>query len=413
MCRTIDLLKPAVVMACLFVSSHPASADDQMSRYLWQSVESLPIQAASSTPDGTQWDSWVEDTEFRWSSGDLSNLDKQTYALRFKLKNRNRRMAENEIDKLQASKLKTEFDVTRLSILRESYLDVLAIFRLKNEIDGLARQLNLARLEVETYRRLVSSRGFDSSRMQRADIERHKLKARLNLREKRLQRALRNLGLADAEKDEIHRFLDYRSWSISAPEIITTLDKGQSSDTYLRNPELRKLRLSSRIARNQTSRAKAGSDTAVRLIELEYDRDKDSFGATLGIRIPFGRNSAETSARDSAYRRARFALDNKIDSMKKRLRESRLSVLDHHDAYRVERGLLNSTRSRLKRIVDTGKPELILTLKKEENRLQTAINDRYLDMLLEYVNFVTLSGQIVDIPLRNWLQTETPLIKEY
>jgi hypothetical protein len=174
---------------------------------------------------------------------------------------------------------------------------------------------------------------------------------------------------------------------------------------------LQKLRLSSRIAQKQGQREKAKLDTAVQLFEVEYDQNKDSFGATVGVRIPLGKSSFSNLSRQHTYQQAKLAEEMKLSAIKDNLFESKLALNRYYDVYQLEQQLLQSINVRLKRVLQANQAELVFTLKKEQSKHQATQQDIYLKIIAEYVNFIVTSGQIAEMPLRNWLQKGQPRIK--
>ena len=401
-----------ISFAGLVASTQPVFANSYVNAYLLKSDNSAQFGSDHTvTPGMNKWDSWVEESEVRLSTNDLSGLDDQNYAFRVKFKNHQQQQAEREILSLQAQKTKLQFSDYRLSALQKSYADIIGILEQKQKIDGLREQQKLARLESSTYKKLVTTKQFNPAKIQRAEVEANRFNAQIRSENLLLNARLKTIGIPVANKRAVQQFFNHRQWLVGISEIIRLVDQQKFDQMRVNNPTLQRLNLASRIARKQSHRAKAGLKTALNLFELEYDQDKDAFGATIGIRIPLGKSSFNTLSRDTSYQQAQLAQDMTLVSIKNNLLESKLSLHRYYDAYKLQQQLQHSLNTRLKRVIKTGRPELILSLKKGQLKHRTSQQNIFLKMLREYLRFLSVSGQIAEKPLRNWLHKGQPRIQ--
>ncbi len=400
-----------LVMGSFALLIQPVFASNYMNTVLLKSYNSITSNSGRPVIGMNQWDSLIDNSEVRVGANDLSGgLGDQTYSLRFRLKNKKQRVAEHDLLGLLAQKENADRHIFRLSLLGKNYLDVLAILELKHKVNDAQQRLKLAKLEASTYKKLVSTSAFDPSKIQRAEIEVNRLTSEQRLYNQSLNSALSRLGVPVNNKAAVQRFLDYKRWSLSMEEMLRVVDRPLGSELPLNNPILEKLIVEKQIASKQSQRAKADLSTSVSLMEVEYDNDKDSFGATFGVKIPFGKSSFDTLMRDSGRSQAQQAWDMKLQTIQNSLLESKLALYRHYDAYKQQQQLQHSLNSRLKRVIKTSQPALILSLKKEQAKSQSNQQAIYLNMLGEYIRYINTSGQMVEKPLRNWLQKNQPRI---
>ncbi len=392
----------------LLVGAQQVIANPHVNAYLLEVNQQLDSTSTVPSVDPLNtWDSWVEGSEVRLNTNDLSTLNRQSYALRLRLKNRQQQAVERDLLALDTQRANTDNAISRLNELRRRYGFIHKTLQLKSSIDDLNRQLNLARLETSTYKKLVTSGEFNPVRIQRAELEVNRLTTQLRMNNRLLDQYLALIGVPASKKSA---FLNPRNWLISLNEMKLFVDQAISGS--LANPALQKLNLASRIARKQRQLAKADMATGIQLLEVEYDRDRDNYGATIGVRVPLGKNSFDLQRRDIGYQQAQREWESKLFSIKNRLTESRLLLHQYDEAYRLEQQLQQAVQARLKRVTKTGRPDLILSLKKELAKHQSRQQETYLKLIGVYLDFIFVSGHMLETPMRNWLQQGRPLINK-
>ena len=360
------------------------------------------------------WDSWVDDSEIRIKAGNLSSVDSftdennQSYSFRVKLKNSKQRRAERDLLILESRKSDAENNIIHLAELRKRYALILKILGQKQRIDTLSNQLKLAKLEVRTFKKLVTTSNFDPSRIQQSDLLVSRLTAQVSLNNKSLYRSLAVLGVPAENTQKVHQILNRHQWLITINEMVNVVE--DLVNLPFNNPSLQQLSLATKISKKQSKLADAQLLTGVKLVEVEYDQDNDLFGATVGVRIPLGKNSYNSLRRNNGYKNAQRAWEHKLSSLKSDLADKKILLLQYHDAYKLEKQLQASVDRRLKRVMKTNRPELILSLKKEYIKHQGREQEMYLKMVDVYLDLISISGHILKQPLRNWLQKGRPQI---
>ena len=411
----VALLSTSTV--CLTAMMPTAHANPYASAYLTKINNQInkKMNTSSAPPSLNRWDTWVENSEVRFNTDNLSTFNNATaknnhsYSLRLKLKNTRQQQAEKDLLHLDNQKGAASSNTFRLNELRRSYGLIQTVFVKKQEIDSLSQKLNLAKLESTTYKKLVATGEFNPSRVQQAVVEANRLSTQIRFNNKLLHQYLTLIGVPVKNKPRVQQFLNKNTWLIGIQEMLNYVDNYATEPLY--NPTLQKLNLASRIAHKERQLAQAELATAVQLVEVGYDANKDLFGATVGVRIPLGKNSFDTLRRKNGYQQAQRAWELQLDSIKNNLSEKKRLLHQNYDAYRLEQNLRTAVNTRLKRVLKSGRPELILALKKEHIIHQSRQQEIYLKMIDIYLDFITLSGQILEQPLRNWLQKGRPLIR--
>lgn len=398
----------AVSLSIILYTS-TASANTFINAYLLKSNNSVQDDNKEiEAPTLSRWNRWVDNTEIRSSDNDISDNKNQSYALRIRLKNAKQKSAEHKLLDLASRRGKAERDVYRLNILRKSYLDVINLIQLKQKLSSLHQQLDNVAMEASAYTQQVTSDVFSPSKVQKADIDADQVSSLIQTTQQSLNRSLALIGVPANRQKSAQQLLNYPQWLVSITDMIQIVDK----DTLLKNhPSLQRLELASNIAKKQVQHEKAKKSAAVSLFELKYDVDKDAYGATIGVRIPLGKNNFDTLMRNNSYQQTQLAWELKLQSIKDELQASNLRIHDYYDQYKQEAHLLNLLNERLKRMRNSENPELILSLKKEKQQRQAINQSTHLKIVREYINFLFISGRLAETPLRNWLQKGTPRIR--
>jgi hypothetical protein len=296
-----------------------------------------------------KWDSWVDNSEARFSNHNLSTFDNitakksQSYSFRVKLKNKQQQQAEQDILSLDSQKAHANTQIFYADELHQSYLFLLKSFEIKQTIDSLSNQLKIAQLKSSTYKKRITTNEFDPSKFQQADLRVNQLTAQINFKNKVLNQHLALIGIPPRNRSQAASFLDQNQWLISIREMIQTVN--QSVTNPLKNPVLRKLELASDITKKQQQLAAAKQTTAIQLVEVEYDADHDLFGATVGVRIPLGKNNFDTLHRNNVFQQAQIAWESKLLSIRNDLSKKKSLLNQYHDMYQFENQLQAIDRS--------------------------------------------------------------------
>jgi len=399
-----------IYVSCLLLNSQSACADSYINNYLLESSHYIESLSPDSSSDLSlnMWDSWVDNSEIRLSDNDLSSSKNQSYSLRFRFKNSGQKTAEDELLGLSSQRGHAERYQYHLILLRKIYLDIINVIELTQKRDLLQQQLNMAEIEVNAYTSQVSTKVFNPARLQKVDIDRERLRSLLHINKQSLNRSLLKLNASVSEQKIAQQFFNYQQWLISIDSIMAQLD----TDIRLQNhPALQKLKLETNIARKQVLREKARKSAAVNFFEVEYDADKSSYGATIGIRIPIGNNSFDSVMKNNNYHQTQLNWDLKFQSIKESMTSSHFLLDEYYETYKQERALLGLFKKRLKRMRTSENPELILSLKKQIQQQLTMEHEIRVKILREYINLLFLSGNLAAPPLRNWIEKETPEIR--
>ena len=410
--RVLVLLSSTAIFA---IFTQAVKAESVMNRFL---LDANKVFTSDTNYKPAQeinpWDSWVEDSEIRINAGNLSSVDhftdanNQSYSFRVKLKNAKQRAAEHDLLVLEGKKNDTENQIFYLAELRKRYAFILKILGQKQKIDTLSHLLKLTKLEASTFKKLVTTSNFDPSRIQQSDLLVTQLTAQIRTNNKVMYRGLALMGVSVENKQKVHQFLNRHQWLIGINEMVNVVEK--TIDESMNNPGLQQLNLATRISKKQSQLADAELLMGVKLVEIEYDQDKDLFGATVGVRIPLGKSSYNSLRRSNGYKNAQLTWEHKLSSLKSDISDKKNLLRQYQDAYKLEKQLQASVNRRMKRIMKTNRPELILSLKKELIKHQGREQEVYLKMVDVYLDLITISGLILKQPLRNWLQKGRPQI---
>jgi hypothetical protein len=401
-----------IAMLCLTFSYSHSWANSFVNNYLLQSDKRFQtsINFGLKSPVNA-WNYWIEDSEIRLSSKKLSGLEDKSYGLRFKLKNQQQQAAENELVRLDTQKYKIEMNIFRLNSLHKAYHNIVNIIALKNKVELLKQQLHIAHLEWSASKNLLASGEFNPSKLQNAELEIISLDSQIEVKNKILNKSMANISLSSINNQPKQKFYNDQQWLVSIKEILYSIENQNTEQKTTQNLSLQKLELQTQIEIQQRQRAKAELGNQIRFVELEYAADKSNFGATLAVKIPFGKNNFNSVMSHNDYQQAQHTWEMQRSLLKEDMIESITSIQLYYDEYMIEKKLLSSVDTRLQRIMQTSKPELVLTLKRQRLKHKSNHQEIFIKILRGYINLLSVSGDMVKLPLRNWIQKGKPKLR--
>lgn len=353
----------------------------------------------SSEVDGGLYgsNSWIENAEVRYSDDNHRN-NKQTFSLRLKPKGFDQRSAEDTILSLRREQRGLMLNSLLNEALKMRYEQLLDLLSEQSLVDELEREIVLTSNEVRLQRGLAFTKDFRPDDLLQLELHADQLRKKVKLKRERL--------LDLRERLHINRL----------PENIVSIDDMLA---VLASPARRPVgndvetaRVKLKMAQQQRRLDRAKRGISLDLLELKYeraDRMDDVLGMTLGIRIPFGGSFTNSE-------RAYDVADAMHDLQLQRRTQQRGAVTES-DMLRWQKmeadaikATLDGVEQRIQLAMDSGNAEMLLILQRQQLEEERKLTDVRYRALRHFINYLEITGQLVEAPLRNWLIPGQPVL---
>jgi hypothetical protein len=282
--------------------------------------------------------------------------------------------------------------------LKTRYEQLLDLLTEQSLVDRLEREIELTESEVRLQRNLVYTKDFRPDDLLQSELRTEQLQKRVRLHRKRLQDLRERLRIN------------------KVPESIVTIDDMLAAVAVGserppgNNVQAAKVELEMAQQQRRLDRARRG--LSLNLLELKYeraDRKDDVLGVTVGIRIPFGGGFTDS-------RRA-YDVADAIGALHKQQHTQQLGAITESDMLQWQKAeadavkaTLEGVEQRIKSAMDSGSAEMLLALQRRQLEEEGKLADIRYQALRRFINYLGITGQLAEAPLRNWLIPGQPVL---
>lgn len=399
-----------ILYLCVLLYILPVNANDTISEFLLKAqTEVAPATFDESTATLNALGGWVESAQFRFNSSvdnKFSDDDRsQAYEIRIKPKAWGQRAAENTLLKLHSNQKNHQYNQQLNIALQKRYIKLVAYLEQRHATRYLLQRIQLLSQEQNLMRSAVSTRQFNAEKFLNitATLQQSKDMASLNM--SRLQTVQKQLQLSLGSANNLLSHLD-TEWLININELHNNLSSMKAIHQSALDIQAAQLKVKMLQAESQLT--KVEQQFGIDLLSFEYKDDRnDSMAFLLGVNIPLGTRFDHAKSKYQVYG-AQAKLRESLTNLKQNMHDIQMNInwleeeqsLIHKHIIRLEK--------QLKKEYIQNNSILMLGLRKdllEQNK--KSIDTRYKAIKL-YIRYLTLSGQLIQAPLRNWLQQGTP-----
>ncbi len=406
------------VLLTLSILSSPlyALANDPYNDFLMAAQSDVNAVAYdnASLPEMNKIGSWIENAQFRFNSGTpANNIDIKknalVYELRLEPKAWGQRAIEKEILKLRNDQQSNSYNQLFNSALQKRYIRLLDYFELRSKLRYLLGTAEVLTQETGLLQSQVASEQFNPGKLldtEEALKQNHSLVKLYLIRLNTLQS---ELGFPLDTTDSIKTKHD-TDWLVNVTEIHQLLSAYTVENKFV--PDVLNAQLKLKLSQSENKLIKAKQQLGVNLLTFEYgDRKNDELAFQIGINIPLGTSFDDIKNQNTLYT-AQSQLNTSIVNTKQLLNEISREVAWLAENSKLIRNQIKRGGKNLQADYTKNNPFLMISLRKTiiDNKQKIANINR--DALSLYVSHLALSGQLVQHPLRNWIQQGTPLLTQ-
>jgi len=372
-------------------------------------TEVLPITFNDATTTPNAFSSWVEEAQFRFNASVDNRFvfdeHSQAYEIRLKPKAWGQRDAENEILKLHSIQQNNTYNQKLNLALKKRYIVLLNYLEQQHKTLYLLQLTKLLIQEKNLIRSEVMTRQFNATKFLDIESLLQQSKGMANLNLSRLNAIQSQLQLPQDSAESLLAN-KHASWVINISEIHHHLL--EITEIHQSALEIKNFKLKLQVVQAEKQLTQAEQQLGINLLSFEYkDSENDAMSFLLGINIPLG----------TTFKRAKSQYQ--LQTAQSQLRDSQNGIKQNLDELQKNIGWLTEEQSLvsiqimrvrkhlLKAYAQTN-PLLMLNLRKEVIEYTKKSVDIQHKVLKLYISYLELSGQLVQLPLRNWLQHETP-----
>ncbi len=372
-----------------------------------ESELNTPFNKASSE-EMTLLTSWVENAQIRVNTAASQNLtfnnNAQSYELRVKPKAWGQRDLENNILRLRLAQQNNIYHTTLNAALQKRYLILLDYLGQRNRIHNLLKSSKLLRQEIKLLQNQLLSDNFKAEKLLDAEdmLQQSKSMADLNL--KRLNVLQAQLGLPLDNADDLLN--SNTNWLISLTDINHTIST--ANNAHQSSPDIVDSQLKLEITRTKIKKVKTEQQLGINLMKFAYnDRKNDDMEFQVGINIPLGNQFNTAESHHNLYT-AKSELNSNLNNIKQALATIRNKLNWLVQEQEIVLSQIKRIQNHLQKDYAKSNPLLTISLHKELLAYHKKESDINQKALAYYINFLALSGQLAQQPLKNWIQQGTP-----
>jgi hypothetical protein len=259
--------------------------------------------------------------------------------------------------------------------------------------------------QTELIRTQVMSDQFNPEKLLDTEDSLKQTQEMLDLNLQRLNMLQVQLGLPQDNLESIKTHSE-QDWVVTVAEIqrqIVTEKKADPSP-----PDVSNARLKLQLSESEHQLTAAKQRIGVNLLKFEYsDRRNDSMAFQIGINIPLGTRFSDTENQHQIHV-ARTQLNASMTESRLALDEISNAIDWLSKDWELQQNQIDRVHKHMQKDYARSNPFLMLNLRKtliDQQQKKAEINQKALHL---YVNFLALSGQLIEPPLRNWFQQGTP-----
>jgi hypothetical protein len=399
-----------ILYLCVLLYVLPVNANDAISAFLLKAqTEVAPAAFDESTATVNVLGGWLESAQFRFNASVDNKFafddHAQAYEIRIKPKAWGQRAAENTLLKLHSNQKNHQYNQQLNIALQKRYIKLVTYLEQRHATHYLLQRIQLLSQEQNLMRSRVSTQQFNAEKFLdiAAILQQAKDMADLNI--SRLQALQKQLQLPLESAENLLHNPDTQ-WLINIDELHNNLSGMKAIHQSALDIQAAQLKVKMLQAESQLT--KAEQQLGINLLSFEYkDSRNDSMGFLLGVNIPLGTRFNRAKNKYQLYG-AQAQLRASLASLKQNMHDIQLNI----NWLAEEQALIHKHMTRLEKQLQKeyiqSNSILMLGLRKdllEQNK--KSIDTRYKAIKL-YLRYLALSGQLVQLPLRNWLQQGTP-----
>lgn len=352
-------------------------------------VGSLP---AADRPGGLN--RWLEEAQLRVSD----DPDKHSVGLRVQPKMPSQISAENSILGLrrQQRELSQESDLNDRLMLR--YTQWLDLIEQSGRVGALDRARALADAKVSYHRSLAQTDDFQPDALLEAELDLAQFQEQDRMQREHLA-ALRATVDIDPSPDALVPIDEMLNVLALAPEAASGIDKREGS-------------LALELAKEQARNERAQQGLALDLVQVAVDTDtrsnRDTVGLLVGVRLPLGGDNYNSVRRAYDLIEATSELERRIASEQRSVASRRELIGWQKTEADAIGGTLAALDERLERNRQSGDVAVLLTLQEQQMKARERLAEARQRALRYYLDYLHVTGQLAQQPLRNWLTSGQP-----
>lgn len=357
---------------------------------------------------------WIESSEVRVRSKINEEFNdrsrSESYAIRVKPKAWGQRDAEQAVLALRANQQHVDNEQLLNAALNRRYLILLELIAQQNHTRLLFLSTTLFEKEVNINRAQVNSKEFDAEKLLDSEValEQGNAAAQFNL--KRLNALQTQLNLPLDTKESLIE-PENMDWLIMLPEIQTLMSSGLEEQSTLATRESQ-LKLS--VAQAELQQLKTTQQLGIDLLGFEYQDSKldsvDFMTFMVGINLPLGSENYKTTAKRRDVSEINQELGNTLYAAKQNLNDKSTKINWLIDEWHFTQTQIKQISARLQKAYAKTNPLLSIALQKEQLKQLKDLTNIHQQALSIYINYLTVSGQLIQQPLRNWIAKGTPIL---
>lgn len=360
--------------------------------------------------DSNIFNSWIENAQFRFNAKATDKLnfkdEAQSYEIRVKPKAWGQQDEEKNILNLRLNQYNNSYNQLFNFNLKKRYLKILDYIAQQQKTQYLFKLSDLLGQETAYISSQVLSEKFDAEQLLDAEneLEQSIGLARLNLT--RLKELQRLLGIPQDTSITIRN--NSLDWVIKISDVYDYI-----ANTHQENhssPDILNAQLNLQLTHAENRLSQSKQQLGINLLSFEYqDSQQDETAFLLGINIPLGTNFNHSESKFDNYK-AQSQLDGKINALKQTLGEIKKEVDWLSEDLTLIESQTHRVQQHLKKDYSKTNPKLALNLAKElieHNKRNVDTKQKILNL---YINYLALSGQLIQRPLHNWILHGTPVL---
>jgi hypothetical protein len=395
-------------MATLNISAAATPALDNFLLAALTDVDELNDLKTPLTLEGLSL--WIEEAQVRVRTRsaqdfDYSNNTKESYGLRIKPKAWGQREAEQHILSLRSKQQDVKQQQALNKAFTQRYLILLELIAQQNQTRQLLLSETLLEKEVRLNRLLFSSEEVSAEKLLDAEVALEQAKAMAKLSLRRLNTLQATLQFSEDSRESLIN-PDNLAWLITLPELQSELSKKVNDQTA---PAIQQAQLQLELAQAERQQAKSMQQLGINLIDLQFqDAKQDNMAFMVGINIPLGSETFKTTVKQYDVADSTIELMTKTNAATQTLTEQLQKINWLLDEWNLAQTQYKQIVTRLQKDYTKNNPALTLTLKKILFKHSKELSTLHQQALTLYINYLALSGQLAQQPLRNWISKGNP-----
>ncbi len=364
---------------------------------LVNSTQNQPV----NTIDGI--DDWIDNSGLKWSNSSIGDFKNQKLSFEVKLKNQTQILAEQRILNLGQQKIELKLLGVLESRLKTKYFSFIDFLEKRKQKKFFQQQQALTHSELENWKLKVNTDSFRADKLQQVSLTLDSIWAD----------ELNNNSTLARFNTQQNFSADSRFFYniITIPQVLDITQNILKERTYQKfNNMVRKAELAENLTYLEKRRKTSQGDFAVNSVKLEYDNKNNDLGLSIGMSVPITKNSFEQKLEKQKYQYAKIESHLSISNVEEQLRKKRFEIMNYYDQWLSNQKLLHKINTRIYRLSKTKYISLLLELKQERLKRSRQKEALKVNVLREYINYLSIAGMLSAKPYRNWLQAGTPVI---